>query len=140
MAKKGNDKNKIKSISKKEAKEALEKGAKNVSEEDLEKIVAQADSIEHTFQSHGPLQRFIKDVTLMISLIKDYINGTYREIPFWTIAAVAAALLYVINPVDIIPDFIPVVGFIDDAAVVAACLYMVEKDLHKYQEWKTGQQ
>ena len=135
MEKKDDDKI-ISRISEDEARTTLEKEAKKVSKDDLDKVVAQADRLERTFKSHGPLQRFIKDVTLMISLIKDYMNGSYRGIPFWTIAAVAGALLYVLNPIDIVPDFIPIVGFIDDAAVVTACLYMVEKDLHKYHEWK----
>jgi uncharacterized membrane protein YkvA (DUF1232 family) len=130
---------KKKNISAKEAKETLEKGAKNVSEDDLDEVVKKADKIEDTFKSHGPLNRFIQDVTLMISLAKDYAKGNYREVPFWTIAAIVAALLYVLNPIDIIPDFIPVVGYLDDAAVVGACLLMVEQDLKKYSEWKSKQ-
>jgi uncharacterized membrane protein YkvA (DUF1232 family) len=47
-------------------------------------------------------------------------------------------LLYVLNPLDLIPDFLPLVGQIDDAAVVAACLLMVRQDLHKYKKWKIG--
>ena len=43
---------------------------------------------------------------------------------------------YVLNPFDLVPDFIPLVGQIDDAAVVAACLLMVRQDLHRYKKWK----
>lgn len=125
-----------KEISKEEASKILEQGAKKVRDDDLEKVIAKADQIEDKFKAHGPLGRFIKDVKIMISLVKDYFNGSYREIPWWTIAAVVTALLYVLNPVDLIPDFIPVVGLIDDAAVVGVCLLAIEQDLEKYKEWK----
>jgi len=59
---------------------------------------------------------------LLFSIIKNYINGVYKEIPFWSLAAVTFALIYVINPIDLIPDFIPVVGYIDDVLVIATCL------------------
>ena len=123
-------------ISEEEAREALEKGARNVSDEDVTNVVNRADEIEGKFRTKGPLKRFIDDVKLMISLVKDYANGNYREIPYWTIAAVVAALIYVISPVDLIPDFIPVIGYVDDAAVVSVCLLLVEQDLVKYREWK----
>jgi uncharacterized membrane protein YkvA (DUF1232 family) len=42
----------------------------------------------------------------------------------------------VLNPLDLIPDFLPLVGQIDDAAVIAACLLMVRQDLHRYKKWK----
>ena len=41
-----------------------------------------------------------------------------------------------INPFDIIPDIIPVIGYLDDAAVIAACLAMVRQDLHNYWKWR----
>lgn len=44
-----------------------------------------------------------------------------------------------LSPIDLIPDFIPVVGYVDDALVVAACLAMVESDLEIYKEWKKQQ-
>lgn len=95
--------------------------------------------IEEKFKGNGPLGRFVADLKLLFSIIQDYVKGEYRELPFWSIAAIVAALLYVLNPVDLIPDFIPVVGYVDDALVIAACLAMVEQDLHNYKDWKMAQ-
>jgi uncharacterized membrane protein YkvA (DUF1232 family) len=44
-----------------------------------------------------------------------------------------------INPFDLVPDVIPFVGALDDASVIAACLFLIERDLFKYREWKIGQ-
>ena len=125
-----------KTITEQEAKERLKKDAEKVSDDDIEKVLGHADEIKKKFEANGPLERFIKDVKLMISLIQDYWNGSYREIPWWAIAAVVAALLYVLSPIDLIPDFIPIVGYLDDAMVVAACLLMVEQQLAEYETWK----
>lgn len=125
-----------KTITNKEAMEVLDKGAKSVTDEDLHKVTNKADEIGKKFSSHGPLKRFIDDVKTMISLVKDYTNGNYRAIPWYTIAAIVTALLYVLNPVDLIPDFIPVLGYVDDALVVSVCLIAIERDLEKYKEWK----
>ncbi len=76
-----------------------------------------------------------------MSLVKDYYQGNYKDIPYKTISAVVVGLLYILNPIDIIPDFIPLIGYIDDALVIVItfCLKLVEKDLHKYQSWKKRQ-
>lgn len=123
-------------VTKQEAREHLEKEAKKVKESDVEKVVERADEIKKKFESKGPLGRFIKDVKLMLSLIKDYWNGEYREIPWYVISAIVAALLYVLSPIDLIPDFIPFVGYLDDALVVGACLLLVEQELAEYEAWK----
>ncbi len=123
-------------ISKEEAKNELFKRIESVSEKDLEKVLEKQEEIRRKFETHGPLGRYIEDVKLMISMIKDYWNGEYREIPWFTIAAIVAALLYVFSPIDLIPDFIPVIGVMDDVAVMAVCLTLIEQDLYNYKQWK----
>lgn len=126
-------------VTKEQAEDELKKKAGKVTEEDLEKVLNKQKEIEDKFKTGGPLGRFIEDLKLLFSIIKDYVNGDYREIPWYSIAAIVAALLYVLSPIDLIPDPIPVIGLIDDAFVVAACLSMVESDLHAYKDWKLKQ-
>lgn len=123
-------------VTKEQAEDALKNGAGKITEDDLQKVLDKQREIEDKFKSNGPLGRFIEDLKLLFSIIKDYVSGDYREVPWWSIAAIAFALLYVLSPIDLIPDFIPVIGYVDDALVVSACLAMVEADLHAYKEWK----
>jgi uncharacterized membrane protein YkvA (DUF1232 family) len=48
-------------------------------------------------------------------------------------------LIYVFNPLDLVPDVLPFVGVLDDATVIGALLMLVERDLKKYRTWKEGQ-
>jgi uncharacterized membrane protein YkvA (DUF1232 family) len=124
------------SLSRKEAEAVIRKEAKHVTQKDLEKVLSKSEDIRRKFERGGPLGKFIDDFKLLIAVIQDYWKGKYREVPFWTVAAIVCALLYVLNPLDLIPDVIPVIGYLDDAAVVAACLALVRQDLHNYKEWK----
>jgi uncharacterized membrane protein YkvA (DUF1232 family) len=126
-------------VDEKKAGEELKKRAEKVTDEDIEKVLRKREEIERKFSAHGTLGCFISDIKLLFALIQDYFKGQYREVPFWSIAAIVAALLYVLSPFDLIPDFIPIIGYLDDAAVVAFCLKMVEQDLLKYKEWKKNQ-
>lgn len=133
-----NKKSRKRSLSKKEAEAALRKGAQEVKPSDVENVLKKSEEIEHKFQTAGPLSQFIEELKLLLGIVQDYWSGSYKEIPYWTIAAIVAALLYVLSPIDIIPDFIPVVGYVDDAAIVAACIAMVRQDLHMYKQWKAS--
>lgn len=119
-----------------QAQNELNKRAKNVTEEDVKKIFEKRDEIERKFNPSGPLGKFIGDLKILFSLVNDYRKGDYREIPWTSIAAIVGALLYVFSPIDLIPDFIPVFGLLDDAAVVALCLKAIDGDLQRYAEWK----
>jgi uncharacterized membrane protein YkvA (DUF1232 family) len=123
-------------ITKEQAKNFITRGAQKVTPKDVEKVLTKSEEIRRQFESEGPLSKFVDDCKLFIALVKDYWHGKYRRIPYWSIAAIVAALLYVLNPLDLIPDFIPGLGQIDDAAVVAACLLLVRQDLQKYRRWK----
>ena len=123
-------------ITEKQATDIITKEAQKVTPQDVEKVLNKSEEIRRQFESEGPLGKFLDDCKLFIALVKDYWHGKYRRIPYWTIAAIIVSLLYVLNPFDLIPDFIPVFGQIDDAAVVAACLLLVRQDLQKYKKWK----
>jgi uncharacterized membrane protein YkvA (DUF1232 family) len=123
-------------ITKEQATNIITKEAQKVTPQDVEKVLNKSEEIRRQFESEGPLRKFIDDFKLLIAAVKDYWHGKYRRIPYWTIAAIVVSLLYILNPLDLIPDFIPGLGQVDDAAVVAACLLLVRKDLHKYRIWK----
>lgn len=72
----------------------------------------------------------------MILLVRNYIKKEYTEIPLGSIIAIISALIYVISPADLIPDNIPGIGYLDDAAVVAVCWNLVESDVREYQKWR----
>jgi uncharacterized membrane protein YkvA (DUF1232 family) len=123
-------------ITKEQATAIITKEAQHVTPQDVEKVLNKSEEIRRQFESEGPLGKFVDDCKLLIAAVKDYWHGKYRRIPYWSIAAIVVALLYVLNPFDLIPDFIPGLGQVDDAAVVAACLLLVRQDLQKYKKWK----
>ncbi len=126
-------------LKKPDAEEYVREGAEKVTDKDIENVADHAEDIRKQFSARGPLKRFIEDGRMMTALIKDWRAGRYRRAMRWTVAAAAFALLYVINPFDLIPDVLPVVGAVDDATVVAACLFLIERDLHQYRDWKISQ-
>ena len=83
----------------------------------------------------GILGWLIGDLKLYVSLIKDYRSGAYKKFPFLSVAGIVFTFVYVISPIDLIPDYIIGIGQIDDAVVVGLCLYLLKKDLKEYKQW-----
>lgn len=96
--------------------------------------------IEEGLKIASANKRALSDVwsqlLLLFSLTKDYAKGNYVDIPKTTIVSVLAALLYFISPIDLVPDFIVGMGFLDDAFVLGFVYKRVSKELLKYQVWK----
>ena len=78
----------------------------------------------------------LSNVPIFIQLIKDFTTKKYSIIPIGAVIAIISALLYVLLPIDLISDYLPLIGYIDDAAVVGTCLKLVNNDVKKYIEWK----
>ena len=106
---------------------------------DMKYLISEEEKLKEKLKDSSYLERFSKDLMLLMNLIKDYYKGNYRAIPYKTLSAAVVGLLYTLNPIDIIPDFIPFIGHIDDALVLGFCLKLIEKDLKKYQIWKNSQ-
>lgn len=82
------------------------------------------------------ISRLWSDLPLLVRLLKAWKSGSYRGLRVRTIVSLAAALLYIVSPMDLLPDFIPGFGLIDDAAVLALFLHSIAQDLAAFRVWE----
>jgi uncharacterized membrane protein YkvA (DUF1232 family) len=69
-------------------------------------------------------------------LIKAAVSGEYTGIPTATIVGAVAVLLYFLSPIDLIPDFLPVIGLLDDVALLAWFMSSIKVEMDKFSEWE----
>lgn len=69
---------------------------------------------------------------LVLELLEDVRNGNYRELPWRSVAIASAAVLYSISPADVVPDVIPVLGALDDIALLTIAVRLIQRDLRAY--------
>lgn len=72
----------------------------------------------------------------LFRLIKSAVSGEYTGVPTATVMAAVAVLIYFLSPIDLIPDFIPVLGLLDDVALVAWFSTTLKTELDKFHEWE----
>lgn len=88
----------------------------------------------------GPLSGRFDDIMTLTRLVRAYVKGDYREVSWETVALAIGALIYFLSPVDLIPDVIPVVGYIDDAAVIGFVVASIYTDLNNFRDWEASQE
>ncbi len=85
----------------------------------------------------GPLEEMFNTLKVLISLINDYLNGSYKVIPKASIIVIVGALIYFVSPFDFFLDFLPG-GYVDDALVIGIAYKQVKADIEKYKIWKNS--
>lgn len=73
-------------------------------------------------------------IILFSELIKSYVQGNYTKLPVVTLVKITAALLYFVMPFDFIPDFLPLVGFADDLAIVVWVGKAIKEELDEFEK------
>jgi len=111
---------------------------KKQTEELIDKVFRKLGEIP-VLGSAPVVKQMVEDIPLLCHMVKDYIDGYYTEVPVGTIIAIIAGLIYVLSPVDLIPDPIPGVGYIDDAAVIGIVLTSLHSDIQDYKKWRDEQ-
>jgi len=83
------------------------------------------------------VSQFRDRIMVMVRMARAYINGSYRDVPWKSIVAVTAALIYFVTPLDLVPDFIPISGFLDDFTVVLWVYNSIKHQLDDFVVWET---
>ncbi len=91
------------------------------------------------YRNRGGLKAIWGDLLALCRLIRAWSRGEYKSLPWKSLVLALAAVLYFLNPVDLSPDMIPGIGFIDDAAMVALVLNSIQGDLRRFLEWESTQ-
>jgi uncharacterized membrane protein YkvA (DUF1232 family) len=105
---------------------------------DSQKMERFLDRLEGKLSRIPMAGKYLTDVPVLISLVKAYVQKAYVEIPIGSIIAIIGALIYFLNPFDLVPDVIPVFGIIDDAAVIAVAYRFVHEDVMDYKTWRNA--
>jgi len=84
----------------------------------------------------GPLNDVWDSLQTLFSLLKDWINGEYRGIPFKALLLILAGIVYFVTPIDIIPEFIVGLGLLDDAVILSWIISRMGRELNDYLAWK----
>lgn len=78
------------------------------------------------------------DLKSIYSYVKDITTGRYKDYSVANLAMALGVLIYVVSPLDVIPDFIVGLGLADDAFLVGWACKQLHEELSKYRAWKSN--
>ncbi len=82
----------------------------------------------------------IDKIRLFVRMILAYVRGEYKEIPWRSLVLIIGALLYFMMPLDLIPDFIPATGFVDDITVILLVFKAITDDINAFRRFESGEE
>lgn len=91
------------------------------------------------FTQKKGLSRVRQQLVLLWDYLSAITSGRYKDYSMWAYLKVVACLLYVVSPFDLIPDFFPWVGWLDDIAVVIYVCGLVKEELDMFSIWQARQ-
>ncbi|WP_025764800.1 YkvA family protein [Dyadobacter tibetensis] len=85
------------------------------------------------------LSEVMVHLQLLTRMVKAYAKGEYRAVSWTSMASIVAVLIYFVSPIDVIPDFLPVLGLTDDVALVLWLVRNMSGELMKFNEWEKNE-
>ncbi len=123
-----------------QARELLDKGVEEAEEviQNPSKVDEILLQLEEKLKEVPAIGSTLADLPLMISMVKAWIQKEYTEVSPKVIACLVGAVIYLLKKKDLISDSIPIVGIVDDIAVLGLALKLSEPELKAYAEWRDG--
>lgn len=93
--------------------------------------------LNKAYQNRVQLQEIWDDLLILCRLIRSWSRKDYRRIPWKSLIMALGAVIYFLNPIDLAPDMIPGIGYVDDISIIAFVLNSIQADLQLFLEWET---
>ncbi len=95
-----------------------------------------SDKMSDMDQNKKRVAEFFEKVKTFLRLLRAYISGEYREIPWKSLLLIIGSLIYFMMPLDLIPDFIPVMGFADDISIIFLVFKSIAQDIRAFEDFE----
>jgi uncharacterized membrane protein YkvA (DUF1232 family) len=95
-----------------------------------------ADKLADKHSKDNKFTQLFHTAHTVVRLVRSYISGEYRQIETSTIVSGLGVLLYVLSPIDLVPDFIPVLGFLDDLSLISWFVGKFNTEITHFREWE----
>lgn len=120
----------------KRAKSKAQRIAQN-REKLIELLNAAVLKLKNTDSRNEIISKALAKTNTLLRMMRAYIKGDYREIPWRSILLITAGLIYFVNPFDMVLDVIPIAGLMDDAAILLWIFNSINKDIDGFVEWES---
>ncbi|MFT4522543.1 MAG: uncharacterized membrane protein YkvA (DUF1232 family) [Bacteroidia bacterium] len=97
------------------------------------------DAVSKAANKSKVLSGFWEDLQTLLRMAKAYATGVYKDVSTGTIVWAVAAIVYFVNPIDLIPDFIIGFGFVDDATVIGFVIKNIKTEIDQFTVWENAQ-
>jgi len=94
------------------------------------------EAIAKAEQHRKVLSKIWDDLQTLFRMVRASAAGDYTRLPWQTLVFAVAAVVYFVNPFDLIPDFFPASGFLDDATVIGFVIKSIKSDLDTFLIWE----
>jgi len=95
-------------------------------------------AISKAYRNKEQLKSIWDSLMSLCRMIRAWSRGEYKALPWTTIVMGLAAAFYFLDPLDLVPDFIPGVGYLDDAVVLGFVVRSIQTDLGKFLNWESS--
>jgi len=119
----------------------VKKYSSKITRSQLENLVEKEDELKNKILEAAKINaafmvKFGPKIILIFQMLKDYLGEEYKEITESTVNSSAFAVMYFLNPFDLIPDFLPIIGYLDDILILNIVWENIQKELIRYAAWK----
>ena len=95
------------------------------------------DALNKAYRNRNQLKSVWEDLMAVCRMLKAWSKGDYQSVPWKTIVLSLATVIYFLNPFDVAPDFIPGIGYLDDAVVLGFVVNSIKKELERFLRWES---